>query len=350
MTKTLQAVLVGCGGISRTWLQGIQAIDGLQIAALVDLVEEAARQRADEFELEAQVSADLEAVLSALQPDMVFNCTVPEAHVDVTLAALAHGCHVLSEKPLADSMDNARRMVAAAEQAGKLFAVIQNRRFHPGIRRLSRFLRAGTIGQITTVDSDFYIGAHFGGFRDHMEHVLLLDMAIHTFDQARFLTGSDARTVYCHEWNPPVSWSGHEPSAVTIFEMGSGIVYTYRGSWCAEGQRTPWESEWRIIGDKGSVLWDGAETIRAEVATKRSGFYSDLRELEIPLHEEHDSPDADGDEHHHTRLIRDFCDAVRTGRTPSTICTDNIQSLAMVFAAIDSAEREAKVAVLPGGE
>ncbi len=181
-----------------------------------------------------------------------------------------------------------------------------------------------------------------------MPHVLLLDMAIHTFDQARFLTDSDAQTVYCHDWNPPVSWSGREPSAVAIFEMSNGIVYTYRGSWCAEGQRTPWESEWRIIGEKGSALWDGAETIRAEVATGRSGLYSELQELEVPLFEDLDSPEAEGDEHYHTRLIRDFCEAIRDGRTPSTVCTDNIKSLAMVFGAIDSAEREAKVAVSTG--
>jgi len=61
----------------------------------------------------------------------------------VTLTALAHGCHVLSEKPLADSLASAQEMVAAAQQANKLFAVIQNRRFHAGIRRLRRVLNAG---------------------------------------------------------------------------------------------------------------------------------------------------------------------------------------------------------------
>ena len=344
MTKTLQAVLVGCGGISRTWLQGIQAIDGLQIAALVDLVEEAARQRADEFELEAQVSADLEAVLSALQPDMVFNCTVPEAHVDVTLAALAHGCHVLSEKPLADSMDNARRMVAAAEQAGRLFAVIQNRRFHPGIRRLSRFLRAGTIGPITTVDSDFYLGAHFGGFRDHMEHVLLLDMAIHTLDAARLIADADPVSVYCKEWNPAGSWYDHDASAVAVFEMRAdsspqGLVYTYRGSWCAEGLNTSWECDWRVIGQKGSVVWDGGEAFRAQVVARSGGFRSEYDDVEVPPLDPEDKIGAHGGQ------IADFVDCVREGRTPETIASDNIKSLAMVLSAIESASKGQEIVV-----
>ncbi len=84
------------------------------------------------------------------------------------------------------------------------------------------------------------------------------------------------------------------------------------------------------------------------MATERSGLYYDLQELEVPPPEDPDGPDAEGDEHQHTRLIRDFCEAIRDGRTPSTVCTDNIKSLAMVFAAIDSAERQAKVAVSSG--
>ena len=349
MAESLRAVLVGCGAISWAWIDAAQKTPGLEIVALVDLDQEAARRRATEYRLtEALFDTNLTAVLDKVAPDIVFDCTAPEAHVEVTLEALRHGCHVLGEKPMADSMEDARRMASAAQEAGKLYAVMQQRRFDPNIRRLKRFLEIGAIGRVVTVHSDFHLGVHFEGFRTDMPHVLLLDMAIHTFDQARYLTDNDAQTVYCHEWNPPVSWSGHEPSAVAIFEMGNGIVYTYRGSWCAEGLRTAWESQWRVIGDKGSVLWDGAETFRAEVVAKRSGFYSDLREVEVPLYENLDSPDAGGSEHHHTRLIRDFCDAVRTGRTPSTICTDNIKSLAMVFAAIDSAEREAKVAVSAG--
>jgi predicted dehydrogenase len=331
VTERLQAVLVGCGGISRTWLRGIEAIDGLEIVALVDLVEEAARQRAEEFELQARVSSDLGAILSATQPDIVFNCTIPEAHVDVTLAALERGCHVLGEKPLADSMDNARRMVVAAERAGKLFAVIQNRRFHPGIRRLSRFLWAGTVGEITTVDSDFYIGAHFGGFRDRMEHVLLLDMAIHTLDAARLIAGADPVAVYCKEWNPAGSWYDHDASAVAVFELDNGIVYTYRGSWCAEGLNTSWECDWRVIGRKGSVTWDGGEGFRAQVVAQTRGFRSEYDDVEVPPLDPADKVGA------HAGQIADFVDCVRGGRTPETIASDNIKSLAMVFGAIESA-------------
>jgi predicted dehydrogenase len=230
-------------------------------------------------------------------------------------------------------------MVAAAERTGRLFAVIQNRRYHAGIRRLTRFLRRGAIGPITTVNSDFYLGAHFGGFRDHMEHVLLLDMAIHTFDAARLIAGADPVSVYCKEWNPAGSWYDHDASAVAVFELSDGIVYTYRGSWCAEGVNTTWECDWRVIGDQGSVTWDGADRFKAQVVAKTGSFVSEWDDVDVP------PPDPGDRIGGHAGQIADFVDCVRTGRIPETRASDNIKSLAMVFGAIESAEQEKPVGI-----
>jgi predicted dehydrogenase len=334
MYAPLRAVLAGCGGISQAWLAPAVKLEGLEIVGLVDLSVDAARQRAAEFNLaNIEIGSDLGRVLDRTSPDIVFDCTVPEAHVDVTLEALGHGCHVLGEKPLADSMDNARRMVSAAKAAGKLYAVMQNRRYMAEIRALRSYLESGDIGAITTCNCDFFLAPHFGGFRDRMQHVLLLDMAIHTFDAARLITGADPVSVYCREWNPSGSWYAHGASAVAIFEMSNDIVYTYRGSWCAEGLSTTWESNWRIIGERGTACWDGAQKMHAETAVSVSGFMAEHRPGEI-------APCTDATKTGgHAGLIADFVDCVRTGRTPETVCTDNIKSLAMVFGAIESAEQ-----------
>jgi predicted dehydrogenase len=338
MEGKTRAVLTGCGGISRTWLRTARAIDEVEIVGLVDIDAQAALTVAGEFGLQnAALGTELGPLLERTAPDVVFNCTVPEAHLDVTLEALAHGCHVLGEKPLADSMENARRMVAAAQEAGRIFAVIQNRRYDPQIRRLRSFLGSGTLGRIMTANCDFYIGAHFGGFRGRLEHVLLLDMAIHTFDQARFITAADPLSVYCHEWNPAGSWYDHDASAVAIFEMTGGIVCTYRGSWCAEGLNTTWEGDWRIVGERGSVRWNGADLFEAQVVAETGTFISRLRDAEVP---EHDAGDKAGG---HAGNIREFIRCVRHGGTPETVCTDNIKSLAMVFGAIESAGAGRKV-------
>lgn len=326
--------------MSAAWLKAAAQTEGVRIAGLVDIREESARRRAEEFSLEAPIiGTDLSTVLDAVKPDVVFDCTVPEAHTTVTLTALGRGCHVLGEKPLADSMENARRAVAAARKYGKLYAVIQNRRYDRRIRRIARFLASGAIGPITTVNSDFYIGAHFGGFRDRMEHVLLLDMAIHTFDQARLLTEANPLSVYCKEWNPVGSWYDHDASAVAVFEMTGGIVYTYRGSWCSEGLNTSWEAEWRIVGRLGTLYWDGGDQIRAEVVKEAGGFRSEVETVELPPE---DPSDPSGG---HVGLMREFVDCVNEGRIPETVCWDNIQSLGMVFGAIESAKQKREVSI-----
>lgn len=340
MSQNLRAVLVGCGGMAGAWLNAAKEAGGVEFAGFVDIREEAARKRAEESGAKSPViGTDLPAVLKQTKPDVVFDCTIPEAHHRVTLTALEHGCHVLGEKPLADSMAHAREMVTAAQQAGKIYAVIQNRRYLAPIRRLRHFLETGAIGELTTLNCDFYIGAHFGGFRDRMKHVLLLDMAIHHFDAARYVAGADAVAVYCQEWNPRGSWYDHDASAVAVFEMSNGIIYTYRGSWCAEGVNTTWECDWRILGTKGGAKWNGGESFQAEVVTKTGGFHSERAPIDWPAHDPGIKTGG------HTGLMREFLHCVRTGQTPETVCSDNIQSLAMVFAAIESAESGRRVEV-----
>jgi predicted dehydrogenase len=339
VAKKLRGVLVGCGGISDAWLGTLAVLPTVELVGLVDLNLAAAQARKDKHGLAAaQTGDDLRAMLRAVRPDVVFDCTVPEAHTGVTLAALRHGCHVLGEKPLADSMEHAARMVKAAAKAGRVYAVMQNRRYNPRIRGFSRFLARGGIGELTTLYSDFFIGAHFGGFRDRMRHVLLLDMAIHTFDAARFVSGADPVAVYCREWNPKGSWYDHDASAIAVFEMSNGIVYSYRGSWCADGLGTKWECDWRAIGTRGTALWDGADGFRAQAVTKQGGFVSAMKDVAVPVPQR-------GKQGGHGGCIRDFIACIRAGRVPETVCTDNIKSLAMVFAAIESAESGERVKV-----
>ncbi len=340
VSDKIRTLMVGCGGISRTWLEAIKCISSIDMVGFVDLNIGAARDKSSAYGWnDAYITDDLEDALLRTKPEAVFNCTVPEAHFDVTLQSLANGCHVLGEKPLADTIAHAVEMIHAAEVADKIFAVIQNRRYIAGIRRLRRFLEDGALGKITTINSDFYIGAHFGGFRDHMRHVLLLDMAIHTFDMARMITGANAVSVYCQEWNPPGSWYDYDASANAIFSMTNDIVYTYTGSWCAEGLNTTWQGAWRVIGENGSVTWDGEDKFDAQIVSKTGGFFSEWESISVPEYKM--LPDQTG----HAGVIREFVECIEHGRVPDTICTDNVHSLAMVLGAIESADSHGLVEI-----
>jgi predicted dehydrogenase len=280
---------------------------------------------------------DLEEALDALAPDFVVDVTVPEAHRDVTLAALSRGIPVLGEKPMAESMDSAREMVRASEESGALYMVSQSRRYDHRIVAARTEIR-DRLGRLGMLHADFFLGCHFGGFRDAMASVLLLDMAIHTFDAARFLCGEDPVSVYAEEFNPSWSWYRGAACANCLFEMTNGVRFTYRGSWCAEGLPTSWESDWRAVGERGTVCWDGFEGIRSEVVAGDSGFVRpvDSRELAI-------GPDAPSGI---AGSLMDFLDALDTGQSPMGECHDNIKSLAMVFAAIESARTGERVPVL----
>jgi len=339
----MRALLVGCGAMSRRWLEAAARIDGLVIAGFVDIDSDRARTRALEFGLaDAWTGSDLDAALAAVRPDVVFDVVVPEARFDVVMRAFAARCHVLSEKPMADSLERARAMVAGARDAGVVHAVVQNRRYIEGIRRLRTAVADGGIGEVTSVHTDFFLAPRFGGFREEMRNVLLLDMAIHTFDAARYVVGGRPVAVYCHEENPKGSWYAHGASAYAIFEFDTGATYTYRGSWCAQGLRTSWESAWRLVGTRGTLLWDGHGAYAAE----REGDTAEgvLRAGEpIPVPQADPALRIGG----HEGVMRDFVAAVRAGHHPETAGHHNIQSLAMVFAAIESARTRHRVEIMP---
>ncbi|TIX07061.1 MAG: gfo/Idh/MocA family oxidoreductase, partial [Mesorhizobium sp.] len=135
----------------------------------------------------------------------------------------------------------------------------------------------------TSIHADFFVAPHFGGFREEMAHVLLLDMAIHTFDAARYMAAGKPASVYCQEWEPASSWYRQGSSASAVFDFGGGKVFTYAGSWCADGFRTSWEGSWRIVAERGSLLWDGFDGLKAEaVIPGRDGLFDKIQPIEVP--------------------------------------------------------------------
>lgn len=337
-----RAVLIGCGAMSRAWLEAAGTIEGLEVVGLADIDADRAAARATEFGLgDVVIATSLDELIKKTQPDIVFDVTVPTARHEIVSKALAAGCHVLSEKPMGATLDEARDLVARSEAAGKLHVVVQNRRYLEGVRRIRRAIVDGVIGEVTSLHCDFFLAPHFGGFREDMAHVLLLDMAIHTFDAARLMADATPEAVYCREWNPKNSWYAEGSSAVAIFELSGGVIFNYRGSWCADGLMTSWESQWRIVGTRGTLLWDGNDGVRIEVAkpAEVGQFFSEVAAAELPPLAASDRTGG------HLGVMQDFIAATRGGPEPETVGHQNIKSLAMVFGAIESAETGRRVEI-----
>jgi predicted dehydrogenase len=198
-------------------------------------------------------------------------------------------------------------------------------------------VKDGTLGDIGYVQADFFIGCHFGGFRELMDNPLLLDMAIHTFDEARFITGADPVSVYCHAFNPPGSWYKGNASANCIFEMSNGSVFVYNGSWSTEGCGTSWDANWRVAGTNGTAIWDGGGTLYAGILTGADGFVRETKRIEGVF----DWPGRDA----HQGCFDNIFDALNNGTEPETSCTDNIKSAAMLFGALESARTGQKIRI-----
>ncbi len=326
--------------MGRGWIRNLLEHPQTEVAGLVDLRLKSAQDAAEQNGLDPDATfKDLRKAIRTVEPDFVVDVTTPEGHCPTTVTALKMGVPVIGEKPMADSMTAARKMVRAAEQSGKLYMVSQNRRYDPNNTPCAKLVRSGQIGDLTTVNCDFYIGAHFGGFRAKMASPLILDMSIHHFDLCRFLSGVDPVAVYAHEFNPKGSWYHGDVAASVIFEMTKGVVFTYRGSWCAEGCHTSWHGDWRFIGSRGTILLEKDQPPTGERLKnpRQKAFIMD----KVPVKPRKQAVK-------HTGIagsLDEFLKSLSTRRKPQSECHDNIKSLAMVFAAIESARKKRRVKV-----
>lgn len=329
---SVPVILVGVGEMGRAWLRAVNDEPRAELAGIVDLDLTVARRAAREAGApQLPVSDDAVGLARETGAQALINVTVPRAHHPVTTAALFAGLPVLSEKPVAQALPEALSLAAAAEVTGELFLVSQSRRYNPQLYAFKE--KADQLGRPGILHSEFFKAPHFGGFREEMEHPLLVDMAIHPFDTARFVLGSDPVSVYCEEFNPPWSWYRGDAAASAIFEMAGGSRFAYTGSWCSPGRETSWNGEWRLSAEYGSAQWDGEQDPQWE-GTEIA--------LQAP-HSADSTPHPDGAGI--AGALSVFLEALEEGSTPGGEVHQNIMSLVMVEAAVQSSASAQKVTI-----
>ena len=327
-------VLCGCGGMCHAWLRNITERDDVNVVGLVDLYPESAEKVKETYSLDCRIYSKLDDALAAEEADLVIDVTIPDAHYGIASTAMRAGCDVFSEKPMASDLEKAKDLVKISQETGRMYAIMQNRRYLNEIRKFKEVTSPDVMGQMGILQADFYLGAHFGGFRDVMDNVLVLDMAVHTFDMARFIYGCDAVSVYCQEFNPSWSWYKGASSAVCIFEMENGGVFIYNGSWSAEGCQTSWEGDWRAHGTNGGAVWRSNGDIYGELVEERDEGGSPTRLTRV---------EPKGLWNGREGCIDEMFSYFTEGKTPMTVCTDNIKTMEMVFGAIKSSQTGEKI-------
>jgi predicted dehydrogenase len=331
-----RALLVGAGGMGHAWLNTMRNEPRVELAGVVDIDPDRAGTAAQEYgDGSASGFTDVSEGIRATTPDLLIDVADPDSHHPVTTTALRAGVPVIGEKPATSTLPQAVELAALSRLTGVPFVVSQNRRYEPNAGNAVAAIAA--IGQPELVTATFALGAHFGGFRATMESPLLYDMSIHHLDYLRYLMGAldrrqaEVADVYCEEFSPSWNWFAGNASCAITLRFVSGAFATYTGSWCSVGLNTSWNADWRVSAPHGTVLWDGVSEPRVEVIDDFAGVAAPPVVTATGL----------------AASLAGFLDHLDGGPLPATAIADNLQSLALVFAAMESSRSGARVSV-PG--
>lgn len=334
--EKIRLIQVGLGGWGQDWNRNIlQPSEDVSLVGYVDM-DAAARASAQErLGLpEAQCFATIAEALTAAEADAVLITAALGAHVPVAQAALEAGKHVLCEKPFTPTVAEAEALVELAAGRGLTLMVSQNYRFYPAVRAAAALVREQTLGPVDFVTIDFRRYAngspvaanrHYG-----LAQPLLVDMAIHHWDMMRYVLGQEPVEITCHTWNP--SWSNfrEHPAGSAIVTFDGGAVVSYRGSWISTGAITPWSGIWRVECQRGEINFTsrantglGDDKLALRQLGKKTAKPVELPDM--PLHDRKGS-------------LAEFASAIREGREPLSSGRENIGSLKLMRAAVESAE------------
>lgn len=323
----LRLVVVGAGPMGRRWIDAISRNRDVELVGVADLVPDVARRALTELDVEARVGSDATELAMESGAHAIVDAAVPAAHHAVTWKALRAHIPVLGEKPAAATTAQALSLAATSRDSGTLFVVSQSRRFNRNVLALREAVRA--VGEVGIMSAQFFRAPHFGGFRESMSHPLLLDMAIHPFDTARYLIEAEPVSVVCEEFNPSWSWYAGDAAVVATFTMSNGARFAYTASWCSPGLETSWNGEWRLSGRHGSALWDGEEAPQVQ--------------NEAGPNQTVDVPEVPGESIHGSLV--EFIDTLRSGEVSRGEIGENIQSLLMVEAAVRASETGERIVI-----
>ena len=336
MVGKLRLIQCGVGGMGKAWRDNAtSSSEDFEVVAIVDINPVVLEEAGAQLGLSAACRfADLKLALDSVDADAVLTVTPPAIHVQHAKLGFARGLHVLTEKPIADTLENAKLMVKLAADVGKQLVVAQNYRFHGPMQTLRRLVHEKPLGDFGHGQLDFYIGADFtGSFREAMQFPLLVDMAIHHLDLIRATTGKNIAEVTAMSFRPSWSWYQHEPGLKMLLRLDDGTPFSYSGDWSALGRQTNWNGTWRLQCAQGSIHLD-----RDNIFVARCDKWG-KNEREEPI--EVPPPPQNGQ----ARLLSDFARAIRTNTPAETSGADNLWSFAAVMAGVQSATEHRSVAV-----
>ena len=335
-------ILVGTGGFGGYWCsQVLPRLMDLQKAvpvAAVDLNATALQNAQNHLRLPpGKCYSDMASAFRENEADFAIVVVPPAFHEQVVDLALAHGLHVLSEKPIADSMQACCRIFKKVNKAGRKMAVTMSHRFDQDKQSLEAEAKSGQHGRLNYVVSRFTHNcrafASWGKFRHEIPDPLLIEGTVHHFDCLRAIAGSNAKTVYALTWNPPWGEYAGDSTGLIVIEMENGVKCFYEGAKANASTMNGWGNEYfRAECEHGTLELD-----RRWLRVLRGGAWERPLAQDLPLRQQPTWMNP--------WLAEMFVDWLNGGPTPPNNLDDNIQCCALLFAAVESAHTHSIVDV-----
>jgi predicted dehydrogenase len=328
MSRAFDIAVVGCGGVSSMHFEGCaRHSECARVVAACDLDAARAQAAAQKWDIPA-VFSTVDAVIEGARWEVAVVCTPTPVREAVVNTLAAAGKHLFVEKPLADSYDEAWRMVAACQAAGVRLAVDQNFRYHYPFQTARELIAAGRVGKVLGITHhDLFFRQDRGWRVRHPRHALAV-MGIHWLDGFRWMLSEEARSLCCRTHrSAAIDCSGETEAFVQIaFETGASASYVQ--SFSSPLART----ETLIFGAEGllSLNYQGAALFKREAGREP------VEQWPNPFAGANKPESAFAGLHH---LLM----ALETGEEPPNSGRDNLKTVALLDAAYRSAAEQRPV-------
>ncbi|MEM9953489.1 MAG: Gfo/Idh/MocA family oxidoreductase [Chloroflexota bacterium] len=327
----MRIIQMGMGGMGNAWLERLMPLPFVDYVGFVEVNQQIASEQAEAYDLDTDtIFTNLSDAIDNVEADAVLSIIPPEYRIETLQTCIDANLSLMAEKPLSESLKDARTQAKMADDSGLMYVITQDYRYKPLLYTVKQILDSGELGAIDAVTVAHYWGFEFDGFRAEMPYPLLNDMAVHHFDLLRYFLDSEAETIYCHSWSP--SWNNNQGdmSAHALMTFPDNIRVAYTTSWVAQGLTTSFDGEWRFDCEKGSLtLMNNLITVQMRDGKHGKNF--------TYLPSEHRDP-VDMAYSRQPYLAHELNEYIVNGTKPATTVQDNLKTIEMVFSAIESAK------------